>query len=69
MHRCKSLHCFFLYINDLNENVGGLINTFADYIKVRDILDSKEGCPDLQQDIGQYGMLAKEWQMEVRNVK
>lgn len=32
------------YINDLNENLGGLIRKFADVTKINKVVDSEEGC-------------------------
>ena len=33
---------FVIYINDLDENIGGMVNKFADVIKIGGIVDSEE---------------------------
>ena len=40
-----------IYVNDLEENVTGLISKFADDTKVGGIADSDEDCQRMQQDI------------------
>ena len=42
---------FVIYINDLEENITGLISRFADDIKVGGFVDSDEDDQRIQQDI------------------
>ena len=44
---------FVVYVNDLEENIAGLINKFADDTKIGGIADSEEDCQSIQQDIDQ----------------
>ena len=55
---------FVIYIDDLDENLGGMVSKFADDIKIGGIVDSEEGYLGLQQDLDQLGQWADEWQME-----
>jgi len=55
---------FDIYINDLDENVGGMVSKFSDDTKIGGIVDSEEGYLGLQQDLDQLGQWANEWQME-----
>ena len=55
---------FVIYINDLNENIGGMVSKFADDTKIGGIVDSEEGYLGLQRDLDQLGRWADEWQME-----
>lgn len=34
---------FVIYINDLDDNVQGIVSKFADYTKINSIVDSDEG--------------------------
>ena len=34
---------FVIYINDLDENIGGMVSKFADDTKIGDMVDSVEG--------------------------
>ena len=51
-----------IYINDLEETVGGLISKFADDTKIGGVADSEEDCQRMQQDINQLETWAKRWQ-------
>lgn len=51
------------YINDLGENVQGLISTFANYTKIG-IIHNEDGYLDLQQDLDQFDKWDEGWQME-----
>ena len=55
---------FVIYINDLNENLRGMVSKFADDTKIGGIVDSEEGYLGLQRDLGQLGQWTDEWQME-----
>ena len=55
---------FVIYINDLEENVIGLISKFADNAKVGGIADSNEDCRRIQQDIDRLETWVERWQME-----
>ena len=50
---------FVIYINDLDENLGGIVSKFADDTKIGDIVDSEERYLRLQlgqlQSIGPVG--------------
>ena len=54
---------FVIYINDLEENVTGLMSKFADGTKVGGFADSNEDYQRIQQDIDQLETWAKRWQM------
>eukprot|EP00061_Rhincodon_typus_P011606 g36756.t1 len=51
---------FVICINDLEENVAGLIGKFADDTKIGGVVDSEEDCQRIQRDINQL----EAWQME-----
>ena len=55
---------FVIYINNLDENLVGMVSKFADDTKIGDIVDSEGGYLGLQQDLDQLGQWAVEWQME-----
>ena len=55
---------FVIYINDLDENIGGMFSKFADDTKIGGIVDSEESYLRLQRDLDQLGQWADEWQME-----
>ena len=55
---------FVIYINDLDENLVGMVSKFADDTKIGGIVDSEEGYLGLQWDLDQLGQWADEWQME-----
>ena len=55
---------FVIYINDLDENIGGMVSKFADDTKICGIVDSEESYLRLQRDLDQLGQWADEWQME-----
>ena len=59
---------FVIYINDLNENIGGMVSKFADDTKIGGIVDSEEGYLGLQWDLDQLGQW-DEWQMELNSDK
>ena len=42
---------FVIYINDLEENIAGLISKFVDDTKIGGVVDSDEDCQRIQQDI------------------
>ena len=46
-----NFHFFVVYINDLEENVAGLISKFTDDTKIGGVADSEEDCQKMQQDI------------------
>lgn len=54
---------FVIYINDLDENVQG-VSKFVVDTKVSDIVESKDGCQRLQQDLDWLGSWTEEWLME-----
>ena len=56
--------CIHIYINDLEENVAGLISKFADDTKIGGVADSDEDCQRIQQDIDRLENWAEKWQME-----
>ena len=55
---------FVIYINDLNENLAGMVSKFADDTKIGGTVDSEEGYLGMQRDLDQLGQWADEWQME-----
>ena len=55
---------FIIYINDLDENIGGMVSKFADDTKIGGIVDSEEIYLQLHRDHDQLGQKADEWQME-----
>ena len=55
---------FVIYINDLDENIGGMVSKFADDTKIGGIVDSEEGYLGLQMVLDQLGQRADKWQME-----
>ena len=55
---------FVIYINGLEENVTGLISTFADDTKFGGFADSDEDHQRIQQDIDRLETWAERWQME-----
>ena len=57
---------FVIYINDLEENITGLISKFADDTKVGGIADSSEDRQRMQQDTDQLETWAERWQMEFK---
>ena len=46
---------FVIYINDLDENIGGMVSKFADDTKIDGIVDSEEGYLGLQRHLDQLG--------------
>jgi len=44
---------FVIYINELDENLGGMVIKFADDTKIGCIVDSEEGYLGLQRDLDQ----------------
>ena len=44
-------HLFVIYINDLDENLVGMVSKFADDAKIGGIVDSEEGYLGLQWDL------------------
>eukprot|EP00061_Rhincodon_typus_P016443 g44662.t1 len=55
---------FAIYINDLKENIAGLISKFADNAKIGGIEDSEEDCQRIQQVIDHLETRAEKRQME-----
>ena len=55
---------FIVDINDLEENVAGLISKFADDTKIGGVVDSEEDCQRIQQDINRLETWTEKWQME-----
>eukprot|EP00061_Rhincodon_typus_P007471 g29200.t1 len=55
---------FVVCINDLEENVAGLISKFADDTKIGGVAES-EDCQRLQQDTDQLETWAEKWRMEL----
>ena len=55
---------FVIYINDLDENLVGMVSKFADDTKIGSIVDSEEDYLGLQWDLDQLGQWADEWKME-----
>ena len=55
---------FVIYINDLDENIGGMFSKFADDTKSSGIVDREESYLQLQRDLDQLGQWADEWQVE-----
>ena len=55
---------FVIYINDLEENVAGLISKFADDTKIAGVVVSDEHCQRIQQDIDRLENWVEKWQME-----
>lgn len=47
---------FVIYINDLDENVSGLISQFSEDMKIGGVVDCEEDC---QMDIYQLGIWEK----------
>ena len=44
-----------IFINDLDENLVGMVSKFTDDTKIGGIVDSEKGYLGLQQDLGQLG--------------
>ena len=55
---------FVIYINDLEENVTGLIRKFVDDTKVSGFADSDVDHQRIQQDIDQLEAWAERWQVK-----
>eukprot|EP00061_Rhincodon_typus_P005143 g24308.t1 len=55
---------FVIDINDLEENIAGLISKFADDTKIGGVVKSEEDCQGIQQDINQLEAWAEKWQIE-----
>ena len=55
---------FVIYINDLDENLIGMVSKFADDTKIGGMVDSEEGYLQLQRDLDQLGQWADKWQMD-----
>ena len=55
---------FVIYINDLEENVAGLISKFEDDTKIGRVADNDEDCRRIQQDIDRPENWVEKWQME-----
>ena len=51
---------FVVYINDLEENVHGLISKFVDDTRIGGVADSSGDCQRIQQDIDRFGDLGTE---------
>ena len=48
---------FVIYINDLDENIGGMVSKFADDTKIGGMVYSEEGYLQVEQDPDQLGQL------------
>ena len=46
---------FVIYVNDLDENLWGMVSKFADDTKIGGIVDNEEGYQGLQRDLNQLG--------------
>eukprot|EP00061_Rhincodon_typus_P003539 g20325.t1 len=55
---------FVIYIDDLDENIEGMVSRFVDDTKIGGIVDSEEGFLRFQRDLDQMGQWAEKWQME-----
>eukprot|EP00061_Rhincodon_typus_P008773 g31684.t1 len=55
---------FVIYINDLEENITGLISTFVGNTNVGGVSDSEANCQKIQQDIDLLEAWAEKWLME-----
>ena len=55
---------FVIYINDLDDNVQGMVSKFADDTKIGGIVNSEDGVSRLQEDIDELVRWASKWQME-----
>ncbi|GCB73634.1 hypothetical protein scyTo_0002714 [Scyliorhinus torazame] len=60
---------FVVYINDLEENVTGLISKFAGNTKVGGIADSDEDCQRIQQIVWRLGRRDGRWSLIRTNVR
>ncbi|PLS49478.1 hypothetical protein CYV29_15670, partial [Carnobacterium maltaromaticum] len=60
---------FVIYINDLEESIGGLISKFADDTKIGGVADSEGDCQRIQQNIDRLESWAEKWQMEFNQGK
>ena len=56
---------FVIYINDLDENLVGMVSKFADDTTIGGIVDSEEDYLGLQRDLDQLGQWADEWHLGV----
>ena len=52
---------FVIYINDLDENLGGMVRKFANDTKVGGIVESEVGYLGVQRDLDQLGQWAGLW--------
>ena len=55
---------FVICINNLDENLHGMVSKFVDDTKIGGIVDSEGGYLGLQQYLDQLDQWADEWQME-----
>ena len=55
---------FIIYINDIDDYVGGRISKFADDTKIGRVVNSEAECLGLQEDIDGMVIWADKWQME-----
>ena len=55
---------FIIYINDIDDYVGGRISKFADDTKIGWVVNSEVECLALQEDIDGMIKWADKWQME-----
>lgn len=53
-----------IYIDDLDDNICGVVNKFAGDAKIDGVVVSEEGYLRLQWDMNQQEEWAREWQME-----
>lgn len=62
---CWVLFCLpYIYIDDLDDNICGVVNKFAGDAKIDGVVVSEEGYLRLQWDMNQQEEWAREWQME-----
>eukprot|EP00061_Rhincodon_typus_P006399 g27009.t1 len=61
---CKEKLENYKPINDLDENIEGMVSKFADETNIGVLVDSEEGFLRLQRDLDQMDQWAEKWQME-----
>lgn len=57
---------FIIYINDLDENVGGMVSKFSDYTKIGGAVNSQGGYQNYKRIMIHW---ANKWQMEINSDK
>lgn len=61
-NQCWNLYCLWIYRNDLDKNVGGLISKLADDTKIGKAADNAESW---SKDIDQLEIREENWQVEL----